>query len=368
MANVAQGLAAIQSGRAAIATAINTKDENAGASASDSLQALAVKIEGMASGGLILNIASGALLPGTVTNGQIFVVTSQARGNVYFGYTAPPEPNAGDVWIHTVDYSGGYAFVVGDADRLVLKPGATVQWTGSAWVYRDAYIGANDTWTMFSTLSPLASLSWEQIIAIAGSGENPASFWSIGSAAALMVNGEAHTAQIVDFSHDTIAATGQKAAITFVLGECMDVTCAFSTSSGSGTWYNSLGTLRDRINGFKATMPAELQAAIKTVVKGTAGSSLTGSFGEQILNLDLWAVGVKECGVAPVKPLDTQVVYPWLNVVANKIKNRLGAGSAWWTRDCQASSSAAQVGTQGSMYQTNYNQTQAVGVVFGFCI
>ncbi|MDR2513857.1 MAG: hypothetical protein LBD02_01450 [Christensenellaceae bacterium] len=50
MANVAQGLTAIQAGREAIADAINAKDENAGASHSDSLQALATKIEGMASG------------------------------------------------------------------------------------------------------------------------------------------------------------------------------------------------------------------------------------------------------------------------------------------------------------------------------
>jgi hypothetical protein len=151
----------------------------------------------------------------------------------------------------------------------------------------------------------------------------------------------------------------------FALGECMGTTCPFNASSGTMSWYDSPGTLRNRINSLRDALPTELQDAIKTVVKGT--TNRTGA--QTILNLDLWAFGLCEVGYSsPIYPLPLQTVYPGLDSAAKRIRLLSGAANTWWTRDMQSAEWASAVTANGVIQPLANVQVAAVGVVFGFSV
>lgn len=227
------------------------------------------------SGGAEINAITASVLPSTVTDGQIVVVTSAATTTYYFGYDTPDSPANGDIWIHTVD-SGGYSFSVGS---ITVTPGATMQYNGSIWEYRSAYIGVSGEWKLFSTQSPLSSLTWAQIIAIANSGEDCSNFFAVGDEHTLtLTTGEVRSVVIGDFNHNTITGTTKTAAIAFTFKDCYnDVSVLNTHDSNYGGWdssYMRIQLIPDRLKAF----PTELKAdnAIKYVdVVASAGSQST---------------------------------------------------------------------------------------------
>lgn len=227
------------------------------------------------SGGTLINAITASALPATVVNGQIVVITDTAAGNYLFSYDTPATAAKGDIWIHTVD-SGGYSFSIGG---ITITPGATMQFNGSIWEYRNAFVGINGTWNMFSAQSPFSSLTWEQIVAIANSGEDPSLFFAVGDEKTItLTTNEVVTAVIGDFNHNTITGTSNKAAIALTFKNCLNTTYPMNSSdTNSGGWNNS-AMRKTRMANILNTFPAELRAdgAIKYVdVMASAGNKST---------------------------------------------------------------------------------------------
>lgn len=233
---------------------------------------------GKGAGGLSIDVVTAALLPSAVKDGQAVVLTSTTPNKITFSYATPSDPASGDIWIHTVD-NGGYTLSVDGAVGIRITPGATMQYNGSIWEYRNAYIGVSGEWKLFSTLSPLSSLTWTQIITIANSGEDPSMFFAIGDEHDLLLTtGELVTIVIGDFNHNTITGTTDTAALAFTFKDCLNTTYAMNgTATNSGGW-NSCEMRTARMPAILNTFPLELTAdgAIKYVdVLASAGNRST---------------------------------------------------------------------------------------------
>lgn len=278
--------------------------------------------------GSVIDVITAAELPATVTDGEIVVITGTTAENIFFSYATPNNPTSGDIWIHTVD-NGGYSLAVGSS---TVAPGATMQYTGSEWEYRDAYIGVDGTWKMFSTLSPLSTLTWEQIIAIANSGEDCSNFFAVGDTHDLLLTtGELITAVIGDFNHNTITGTATTAAIAFTFQDCLSTTYAMNSGNTNSGGWNGSQMRTSRMPAILNTFPAELTAdgAMKHVdVVATAGSADTSlvTSSDRLRLHSIMELGVSY-GYAGVE--GTEYAY---YASGNRVKTVNGTASAYWTR------------------------------------
>lgn len=281
-----------------------------------------------AGGGVKINAVTAPELPATVTDGQIVIITTTQTSTVYLGYVAPDNPVAGDVWIHTVD-GGGYSFNI---STIAITPGVTMQYNGYIWEYRNAYIGINGVWTIFSTQTPLALLTWEQIIAIANSGEDPSLFFAVGDEHELFYDNKTElTAVIGDFYHNTITGTNKKAPLAFTLKECIDTASLNTTQSNVGGWRDSYFR-RNSIPNYGNRFPAELMAAdaikyvdVLTSYGNQATSIVTASDQLRIHS----AVELNLSSAAVVPGEGTAYAY---YASGNRIKTLNGAVTTYWTR------------------------------------
>ena len=191
-------------------------------------------------GGADINAVAASSLPSAVVDGQAIIITSTTPGKIIFSYVAPSDSVSGDIWVHTVD-NEGYTLSVDGAVGIRITPGAVMQFNGSIWEYRNAYIGVSGEWKLFSTLSPLSSLTWSQVIAIANSGEDPSTFFAVGDEHELVLTtGELVTAVVGDFNHNIITGTSNKAAIAFTFKNCLNTTYPTNSSgTNSGGWNGS---------------------------------------------------------------------------------------------------------------------------------
>lgn len=312
-----------------------------------------------------INAVTASLLPATVTEGQIVVLTSTAAPNIYLGYAAPDSPAAGDIWIHTVDTEAGYPFVIGTA---TLKPGATVQYNGSAWEYRDAYIGVSGTWQLFSTLSPLADLSWEQIIAIANSNEDCSKFFSVGDETTVTLStGESVPVVIGDFAHNTITGTDTKAAIAFTFKNCLGATGQMNdTSTNVGGW--DACTMRTSrmatvLNAFPSVLRAD--GAIKYVeVVASAGSGST----DVVTSSDrLRLHSVTELGLIYTYAVVEGTAYAYYTS-GNRVKTVGGTAAIYWARSPSARYSSNFCNVSGSGTASGDSANVSYGVACAFDI
>ena len=317
-------------------------------------------------GGADINAVTASSLPDAIVDGQIIIITDTTPGTIYFGYGTPDSPVEGDIWIHTVDTTAGYAFPV---SSITLTPGATMQYNGSIWEYRNAYIGVSGEWKLFSTLSPLSSLTWTQVISIANSGEDPSTFFAVGDEHDLILTtGEVVTAVIGDFRHNTITGTSNKAALAFTFKNCLNTTYAMNSSStNSGGWNNSAmrtSTMPAILN----TFPAELIAdgAIKYVdVLASAGSQST----SLVISSDrLRLHSIAELGLsysAAVSGEGTTYAY---YTSGNRVKTVGGAASAYWTRSPSTGTSRNFCCVSASGSANNTGASGSIGVACGFDI
>ena len=287
---------------------------------------------GKGAGGLSIDVVTAELLPSAVKNGQVVVLTSTTPNKITFSYATPSDPASGDIWVHTVD-NGGYTLSADGAVGIRITPGATMQYNGSIWEYRNAYIGVSEEWKLFSTLSPLSLLTWTQIIAIANSGEDPSTFFAVGDEHDLLLTtGEVVTAVIGDFRHNTITGTSNKAAIAFTFKNCLNTTYSINNSNtNSGGWDGS-AMRNTHMPAILNTFPAELTAdgAIKYVnVLASAGSQSTSLVtSSDRLRLHSITELALDNSLSPSAEGTTYAYY----TSGNRIKTVNGTASAYWTR------------------------------------
>lgn len=287
---------------------------------------------GGSGGGASVNAITASALPAAVVDGQAVIITSTTPGKIIFSYAAPSDPVSGDIWVHTVD-NGGYTLSADGAVGIKITPGATMQYNGSIWEYRNAYIGVSGEWKLFSTLSPLSSLTWTQIIAIANSGEDPSTFFAVGDEHELMLTtGELVIAVIGDFNHNTITGTTDTAAIAFTFKNCLNTTYSINSSTlNSGGW-NGSAMRTTRMPAILNTFPAELTAdgAIKYVdVLASAGNQSTSlvTSSDRLRLHSITELGLNYPGIAPGE--GTKYAY---YTSGNRVKNVGDAASIYWTR------------------------------------
>lgn len=126
--------------------------------------------------------------------------------------------------------------------------------------------------------TPLSNWTWEQIVALSNSGQDPRNYFSVGDEKDLILTtGEVVPTVIGDFYHNTITGTNIKAPIAFTFKNCLNTTYMMNTShTNSGGWNGSNMRKTHMANIFN-TFPAELKAdgAVKAVdvVAGKGGHS-----------------------------------------------------------------------------------------------
>ena len=301
-------------------------------------------------GGADINAVAASSLPSAVVDGQAIIITSTTPGKIIFSYVAPSDSVSGDIWVHTVD-NEGYTLSVDGAVGIRITPGAVMQFNGSIWEYRNAYIGVSGEWKLFSTLSPLSSLTWSQVIAIANSGEDPSTFFAVGDEHELVLTtGELVTAVVGDFNHNIITGTSNKAAIAFTFKNCLNTTYPMNSSGTNSGGWNGSAMRNTQMPAILNTFPAELIAdgAIKYVdVLASAGSQST----SLVVSSDrLRLHSIAELGLSysyAVSGEGTKYAY---YTSGNRVKTVGGAASIYWTRSphTNGSSNFCYVSASGS--------------------
>ena len=319
-------------------------------------------------GGADLNAVAASSLPSAVVDGQAVIITSATPGKIIFSYATPSDPVSGDIWVHIVD-NEGYTLSVDGAVGIRITPGAVMQFNGSIWEYRNAYIGVSGEWKLFSTLSPLSSLTWSQVIAIANSGEDPSTFFAVGDEHELILTtGELVTAVVGDFNHNIITGTSNKAAIAFTFKNCLNTTYPMNSSGTNSGGWNGSAMRNTHMPAILNTFPAELIAdgAIKYVdVLASAGSQST----SLVISSDrLRLHSIAELGLSysyAVSGEGTKYAY---YTSGNRVKTVGGAASMYWTRSpiTNGRSSFCFVSASGSA--SNNIASYSRGVACGFDI
>lgn len=317
-------------------------------------------------GGASLNVVTASILPSAAVDGQAVIITDTTPGKIIFSYATPSDPVSGDIWVHTVD-NGGYTLSADGAVGIRITPGAVMQFNGSVWEYRNAYIGVSGEWKLFSTLSSLSSLAWTQIIAIANSGENPSTFFAVGDEHDLILTtGEVVTVVIGDFNHNTITGTNNKAAIAFTFKNCLNTTYSMNGSAtNAGGWNNSV-MRNTHMPAILNTFPAELIAdgAIKYVdVLASAGSQSK----NLITSSDrLRLHSIAELGLSYSYAASGEGTKYAYYTSGNRVKTVGGTASAYWTRSPYTSSSFyfCCVSSSGSPTSSEPNKSFGVSCCF----
>lgn len=323
---------------------------------------------GGSGGGASVNVITASALPAAVVDGQAVIITSTTPGKTIFSYAAPSDPVSGDIWVHTVD-NGGYTLSADGAVGIKITPGATMQYNGSIWEYRNAYIGVSGEWKLFSTFSPLSSLTWTQIIAIGNSGEECSLFFSVGDAKDLqLTTSELVPVVIGDFKHNTITGTSNKAAMAFTFKNCLNTTYPMNSSNtNSGGWNNS--TMRNtRMPAILNTFPAELIAdgAIKYVdVLASAGSQST----SLVTSSDrLRLHSIAELGLSYSYAASGEGTKYAYYTSGNRVKTVGGAASIYWTRSPYTGTSGPFCCVAASGTASSDIASDSHGVACGFDI
>ena len=283
-------------------------------------------------GGADINAVAASSLPSAVVDGQAVIITDTTPGKIIFSYTTPSDPASGDIWVHTVD-NGGYTLSADGAVGIRITPGAVMQFNGSIWEYRNAYIGVSGEWKLFSTLSPLSSLTWTQIIAIVNGGEDPSTFFAVGDEHDLILTtGEAVTAVVGDFNHNIITGTSNKAAIAFTFKNCLITKYSMNdTHTNSGGWDGS-AMRNTNMPAILNTFPAELIAdgAIKyvNVLANAGGNSTSLVTSSDRLRLH----SIVELGLSYFSSASGEGTKYAYYTSGNRVKTVSGTASEYWTR------------------------------------
>ena len=331
-----------------------------------------IQVSGIFAGTGALNVLRAASLPEAVANGQFVVISDVPALRFSIGYGLPTSPAAGDVWVHVVD-TGAYPVEIDDGlSHVTLTLGATRQYIGGEWVYRDAYVGVDDEWKMCSALSPLGTLPWLAVGAIAGSGEDLSLFFEVGDQKQLtfdaaVLGSTSVSVEIIGMRHDDLTIGG-KAQISFCMVDCfnnMQSMNASNTNAGSWGGCALRATLRGTVYD---ALPADLRAIIKEVNKPTSAGSQSATITATADNLFLLSE-IEIFGAGSYSFPGEGAQYSRFSTAASRIKKVGGAAAIWWERSPSSSYSTAfcAVNTAGAATSGDV-ASDSRGVACGFCI
>lgn len=216
--------------------------------------------------------------------------------------------------------------------------------------------------------TPLSDWTWEEIIALANSGQDPQSYFSVGDEKDLILTtGEVVPVVIGDFYHNTITGTNIEAPIAFTFKNCLNITYAMNASmTNSGGWDGSNMRTTHMVTIFN-TFPAELRAegAVKYVdVVATAGNKST----SLVTSSDrLRLHSITELGLTSSHAGTEGTKYAYYDS-GNRIKTVNGTADWYWTRSPYTSLSHGFCGVSSSGIAGNSGANYAHGVACGFDI
>lgn len=329
-------------------------------------------------GGVVLNVTRAASLPETVVNGQVVVISDVPALRFSFGYGLPSSPAAGDVWIHVVD-SGAYPIELDDGlSHVTITLGATMQYVSGAWAYRNAYVGVGGVWQMCSTLSPLSTLSWAAIGAIAGSGEAMSQFFAVGDKKLVeltttVLGTSSFEVEVLDFLHDDLADGSGKAPITFGMVDCFATTQVInsdgSANNASGGW--PAMPIRATLQGsiFDA-FPSDLRAIIKSVTKLSSNDSRGASGIVSATDTLFLLAEIELNGATTYSYTGEGSKYARFVSAEDRIKHIGASAVNWWTRSPGLGTTSLDNWclTDGAGYATAAFLNIAHAIACAFCV
>lgn len=216
--------------------------------------------------------------------------------------------------------------------------------------------------------TPLANWTWEEIIALANSGQDPRNYFAVGDEKDLILTtGEVVPTVIGDFYHNTITGTNIKAPIAFTFKNCLNTTYAMNSSDTNRGGWDGSNMRNTHMLNILNTFPAELRAdgAIKYVdVVATAGNkSKTLVTSSDRLRLHSFT----ELGL-PYSYAGTEGTNYAYYTSGNRVKTVKGTASFYWTRSPRTNNSEyfCYVGPSGLAYANK--ASGKYGVACGFDI
>jgi hypothetical protein len=176
--------------------------------------------------------------------------------------------------------------------------------------------------------------------------------------------------EIVGFNHDTLSDGTGKAAITLGLKNVISATWKFYSSDYKKTWNNC--SLRTSIAGLKSSLPADLQAVIKSVKKTYKSNTSSGTATFATCDDYLWAFSELEC--VNSQYVDKEgVTYTWYssNSATKRTKTLYGSDTAveYWLRTNTSWNNYWRfINTSGAATTANASYGKTYNIHFGFCI
>ena len=224
------------------------------------------------------------------------------------------------------------------------------------------------TITLPSIGTSFSSMSWSNINNVIKYSD-PQSYFNVGDAKSISINGTSYNIKIHDFNHDDLADGSGKAKMTLGLANCLSTTYAMNSSNTNVGGWGSCAlrtTLQDTIFN---QLPSELRALIKKVKKKTSAGNQSSTINTTEDTLFLFSE-VELFGSTTYSKSGEGTQYPIFTNNSSRIKKQGDSGSAysWWERSPCASNSTSfcYVSTGGSA--GSYAASNAGGVCFGFCI
>lgn len=212
-----------------------------------------------------------------------------------------------------------------------------------------------------------ADNTWAQIIEACQKKRIP-STWHVGNQKAMTINGTDYLIDIIGFDHDEYTDGSGKAPITFQMHDCYGTMYAMNAENTNVGGWASSDMRNTHLPAIMALMPAEVQAAIRTVNKksNTGGKSTT----IETTACSLFLLAEIEVFGERTESADGEgTCYRYYATGGNRIKKVNGTAVYWFERG----SGIAIGGTSAfcAVHKTGdasfYGASTLLGVSFAFC-
>ena len=208
--------------------------------------------------------------------------------------------------------------------------------------------------------------SWDKIIKACQTNKVP-STWLVGDYKEMTINGAPYAVVIIGKAHDTYSDGTGMAPLTFQLRECYETKYPMnSTDSNVGGW-GSCKMRSTHLPAIMATMPNNVQLAIREVNKLTSAGNKSSTIKTTADKLVLLSE-MEVYGVASYAFPGEGTRYAYYSNGASDIKKLGDKASGWWLRspDRDSNSMFCSVSYLGGSndYFANYTD---YGMPFAFC-
>lgn len=324
-------------------------------------------VYGSAGGGVALDVTSGALLPSTVVDNQIFIVTSTPVNEYYVTLEQPLMPASGDVWVK-IGASTITEIILNDTNPyFALSFLVSYQYNGSTWAYVPAYVGMSGQWVLMAPpAQPLEDMSWADISSVSTMGL-ASSYWSVGDTKGITIDNTPYTVQIAGFNHDDLADGSGKAGVTFTLQNCLNTTYALNSSPTNANGWGGCSLRTTLQSTIFNQIESNLRNVIKTVNKTACvggGSTNVSTYAD---NLFLFAE-IEVFGVLKYSAPGEGTQYELFTTSSERIKDVNGAPAGWWLRSAYAQNAQAFCFVNATGGQDAVPANSPYGIAFGFCV